>query len=141
MEIAYPSMDLDAVLALWDQPVDDRADPAADFRRFYLDPVPVNGTPMTADDLVARARALQVAFADRRTELVHRVETAGRLVIGFYMHVTHVGPYVTPLGPVEATGRRLKIRVNDILTVENGKISDIWVMSDDVDLMRQLGQL
>lgn len=92
----YTPMDLDAVLALWDEPVDDRADPAADFRRFYADPVPVNGTPMTADDLVARARALQVAFADRRTELVHRVETASRLVIGFYMHVRHVGPYVTP---------------------------------------------
>ncbi|MEV4511875.1 ester cyclase [Dactylosporangium sp. NPDC049525] len=137
----YTPMDLDAVLALWDQPVDDRTDPAADFRRFYADPVPVNGTPMTADDLVARARALQVAFADRRTELVHRVETAGRLVIGFYMHVRHVGPYVTPLGRVEATGRQLKIRVNDILTVDGGKITDIWVMSDDVDLMRQLGQL
>ncbi len=141
METTYAPMDLDAVLALWDQPVDDRADPAADFRRFYADPVPVNGTLMTADDLVARARALQVAFADRRTELVHRVETAGRLVIGFYMHVRHVGPYVTPLGRVEATGRTLKIRVNDILTIEGGKITDIWVMSDDVDLMRQLSQV
>lgn len=134
-------MDLDAILALWDQPVDERADPAADFRKFYADPVLVNGTPTTADDLVARARVLQVAFAERRTELVHRVETAGRLVIGFYMHVLHVGPYTTPLGRVEATGRQLKIRVNDILTVEDGKITDIWVMSDDVDLMRQLGQL
>jgi predicted ester cyclase len=134
-------MDLDAVLALWDQPVDDRADAAADFRRYYADPVPVNGILMSADDLVARARALQVAFADRRTEVVHRVETADRLVIGFYMHVRHVGPYTTPLGQVEATGRRLTIRVNDILTVEDGKITDIWVMSDDVDLMRRLGQL
>lgn len=35
----------------------------------------------------------------------------------------------------------MKIRVNDILAVEAGKITDIWVMSDDVDLMRQLGQL
>ena len=39
-------MNLDAVLALWDQPVEDRADSAADFRRFYADPVPVNGTSM-----------------------------------------------------------------------------------------------
>jgi predicted ester cyclase len=140
-EPAYVPMDLDAVLALWDQPVADRADPAADFRRFYADPVPINGSLASADDLVARARALQSAFADRRTELVHRVETADRLVIGFYMHVRHVGPYDTPLGRVEATGRQLKIRVNDILTIRDGKITDIWVMSDDVDLMRQLGKL
>lgn len=134
-------MDLDAILALWDRPVGDRADAAADFRRYYADPVPVNGTPVTADDLVARARTLQVAFADRRTELVHRVETGDRLVIGFFMHVRHVGPYDTPLGRVEATGRQLKIRVTNILTVQNGKITDIWVMSDDADVLRQLGRL
>ena len=129
-------MDLDAVLALWDRP-----SAAADFRKHYADPVPVNGVPVTAEGLAARARGLQAAFADRRTELVHRIETGDRIVIGFYMHVRHVGPYDTPLGRVEATGRRLKIRVNDILTVRDGLITDIWVMSDDVDLMRQLGQL
>jgi ketosteroid isomerase-like protein len=64
-----------------------------------------------------------------------------RLVIGFYMHVLHVGPYDTAFGRVEATGRRLRIRVNDILTVRDGLITDIWVMSDDVDLLRQLGRL
>src|SRR4051794_33313517 len=73
---AVGPMDLDAALALWDEPVPPRAAPAADFRRFYADPVPVNGPPASADDLVARARALQTAFADRRPELVHRVETA-----------------------------------------------------------------
>nr|BFE62452.1 hypothetical protein GCM10020063_069780 [Dactylosporangium thailandense] len=134
-------MDIDAVLALWDTPIDERADPAADFRRFYADPVAVNGVPVSADGLVARARALQAAFADRRTELVHRIETGDRIVIGFFMHVRHAGPYDTPLGTVAATGRRLRIRVNDILTVRDGRIADIWVMSDDVDLMRQLGQL
>ncbi|MFF5226908.1 ester cyclase [Dactylosporangium sp. NPDC000521] len=135
------TIDLDAVLALWDQPVDGRTDAAADFRQWYADPVPVNGTPATAGALVERARAMQVAFADRRTELVHRVETADRLVIGFFIHARHVGPYDTPLGRVEATGRRLKIRVTDILTVEDGKITEIWVMSDEVDVMRQLGVL
>ncbi|GAA3281991.1 ester cyclase [Dactylosporangium vinaceum] len=129
-------MDLDAVLALWDQPSE-----AADFRKYYADPVPVNGVPVTAEELAARARGLQAAFADRRTELVHRIETGDQIVIGFYMHVRHVGPYETPLGRAEATGKRLKIRVNDILTVRDGRITDIWVMSDDVDLMRQLGQL
>lgn len=134
-------MDLDAVLALWDSPVDERADAVADFRRYYADPVPVKGVPVSAEGLVARARALQAAFADRRTEIVHRVETADRVVIGFFMHVRHVGPYDTPFGRVAATGRPLRIRVNDILTVRDGLITDIWVMSDDVDLLRQLGKL
>ncbi|WP_344503068.1 ester cyclase [Dactylosporangium maewongense] len=139
MENSSKAVDLDAVLALWDQPVESRTDAADDFRKWYADPVPVNGSPVTAEALAERARVLQAAFADRRTELVHRVETAGRLVIGFFMHVRHVGPYDTPLGRVEATGRQLKIRVTDILTVEDGKITEIWVMSDEVDVMRQLG--
>ncbi|MGI5244411.1 ester cyclase [Dactylosporangium sp. CA-139066] len=138
---SFAPVDLDAVLALWDRPLAERADPAADFRRHYADPVPVNGVPVGAEGLVARAAALQAAFAERRTELVHRVETADRLVIGFYMHVRHVGPYDTALGRVEATGRRLRIRVNDILTIRDGLITDIWVMSDEVDLLRQLGRL
>ncbi|MEV0560008.1 ester cyclase [Dactylosporangium sp. NPDC050588] len=139
MENSSKAVDLDAVLALWDQPVGSRTDAADDFRKWYADPVPVNGSPTSAEALAERARVLQVAFADRRTELVHRVETAGRLVIGFFMHVRHVGPYDTPLGRVEGTGRQLKIRVTDILTVEDGKITEIWVMSDEVDVMRQLG--
>ncbi|WP_432836647.1 ester cyclase [Dactylosporangium sp. CA-092794] len=137
----YTPVDLDAVLELWDRPVGDRPDPAADFRRHYADPVPVNGVPVGADGLVARARALQAAFAQRRTELVHRVETADRLVIGFYLHARHAGAYDTALGRVEATGRPVRIRVNDILTVRDGLITDIWVMSDEVDLLRQLGRL
>ncbi|WP_433217111.1 ester cyclase [Dactylosporangium sp. CS-047395] len=134
-------MDLDAVLALWDSPIEQRDDPVADFRRYYADPVAVNGVPTTAAQLVERARALQVAFAERRTELVHRIEAGDKLVIGFYMHVRHVGPYETAFGRVAATERQLRIRVNDILTVRDGRITDIWVMSDDVDLLRQLGRM
>ncbi|WP_433057840.1 ester cyclase [Dactylosporangium sp. CS-033363] len=134
-------MDLDAVLALWDQPIEQRDDPVADFRRCYADPVTVNGVPATAEQLVQRARALQVAFAERRTELVHRVEAGDKVVIGFYMHVRHVGPYETAFGRVEATERQLRIRVNDILTVRDGLIVDIWVMRDDADLLRQLDRL
>lgn len=139
MQTTFTPIDLDGVLALWEQPIDDRSDPAADFREFYADPVPVNGVLTSADELVARARALHAAFADRSTELVHRVETADRLVIGFYIHARHVGPYATPLGVAEATGRRVNIRTTDILTIKDGKISEIWVMSDEVDVMRQLG--
>jgi predicted ester cyclase len=57
------------------------------------------------------------------------------------MHVRHVGSYDTPFGRVEATERQLRIRVNDILTLRDGLVTDIWVMIDDVDLLRQLGKL
>ena len=129
---------LERLLDLWQEPLDRRADPAADFAQLYADPVTVNGTPLTVADLVARARATQSALADLRAEVVHDVEIPGQVVVAFKMHGRHVGPYVTPLGTVAPTGRTVEIRVTDILTIADGLITDIWVISDDLGLLRQL---
>jgi predicted ester cyclase len=130
---------LDRLLTLWTVPIDERVDPVADFRSIYVDPVPVNGTPTTADAMVARARSLQGAFADLRMDVMHRYEVEGRLVLGFMMLGRHVGPLLTPLGTVPATGREISVRTTDILTVADGRVTDIWVMSDDLGLLTQLG--
>ncbi|MFF4254300.1 hypothetical protein ACFY1L_24135 [Streptomyces sp. NPDC001663] len=64
---------LDRIMRLWmDPPVDDEAAVAA-FRELYADPVPVNGEPMSAADLLARARALHRAYDGLRHELVKEV--------------------------------------------------------------------
>src|SRR4028118_1666734 len=39
----------------------------------YADPVTVNGTPLSAADLVARARVMQVALAEPEREALARV--------------------------------------------------------------------
>ena len=129
---------VDSVLDLWREPVDRRPDPAGDFGRVYADPVTVNGTAMTVDQLVARARALQATYADLELEAVHRIEAPGRIVLGFRMRGRHVGPLVTPLGTVAPTGRAVQNRVTDILTLNDGRVSDIWVISDDLGLLCQL---
>jgi predicted ester cyclase len=129
---------LDRLLALWSEPLDARPDPEADFRAVYTDPVPVNGTPLSTTALVARARALQRAFADLDIELVHRIETPTQLVIGFRMRGRHVGPLETPLGTVPPTGRTVTQQVTDILTIAEGRVADIWVIADELGLLRQL---
>ena len=53
---------LERLLPLWTEPVDGRGDPEAAFGEMYADPVLVNGTEMSLDALVARARSLQQAF-------------------------------------------------------------------------------
>jgi len=130
------------LLSLWCDglPADDESAVRA-FRELYTDPVPVNGTPMTATDLVSRARALHAALADIRHELVEQVETPTHLAIGFYMHGRHVGPLPTALGPVPATGRDVSIRATDILKVTDGRISSIWVISDELTALLSLGVL
>jgi hypothetical protein len=72
-------------------------------------------------------------------ELVDRVETPDRLVIGFLMRGRHVGPLETPLGTVEPTSRAIEARTTDILTLRDGLITDIWVVSDELGVLLQLG--
>ncbi|MFB9239545.1 ester cyclase [Plantactinospora siamensis] len=129
---------LDRLLALWTVPLDDRADPVAEFRAVYTDPVTVNGTPMSCADLVERARAMQRTYADRRTEVVHRLAADDRLAVAFRIRARHVGPLATPLGTVPPTGREVSIRVTDVLTLTDGRISDIWMIADDLALLHDL---
>ena len=37
--------------------------------------------------------------------------------------------------------RTVAIRTTDVLTVRGGLIVDVWVIADEVDLLRQLGQV
>lgn len=129
---------LDRLLPLWTQPVDARDDPEAAFGAVYTDPVVVNGTAMSLTELVARARSLQQAFGGLAMDILDTVETPGRVVVAFVMRGRHVGPLASPLGPVAPTGRDIAVRTIDVLTVTDGLISAIWVVADDLGLLRQL---
>jgi predicted ester cyclase len=128
----------DRLLALWQEPVNELDDPEAAFRDLYSDPVSVNGQPTPVGSLVERARALQRAFDGLTTEIVDAVETPDRVVIAFYMRARHVGPLVTPVGTVAATGRPVEIRTIDVLTIVDGLVTEIWVVSDELGMLTQL---
>ena len=129
---------LDRLFGLWQEPVDERSDPEADFRELYADPVLINGTPVQVPALVERARALQGAFEGLTAEVVDHVETPDRLVIAFHLRGRHVGPLVTPIGNVMPTGREVVIRTIDILILADGMITALWVVSDDFGMLTQL---
>jgi SnoaL-like polyketide cyclase len=106
---------LDRLVPLWTQPVDSRDDAEAAFREVYADPGLVNG--------------VQASVAD----LVHRV------VLAFLMRGRHVGPFHSTLGVVAPTQREIEVRTIDVLTLTAGVVSAIWVVADDLGLLRQLG--
>lgn len=129
---------LGRLLPLWTQPVDSRADAEAAFREVYADPVAVNGVEMPIVELVGRARALQQAFDRLSMHILDTVETPDRVVIAFLMHGRHVGPFMSPLGTVAPTQRDIEVRTIDVLVVRAGVVFAIWVVSDDLGLLRQL---
>jgi hypothetical protein len=94
---------------------------------------------MPVADLVGRARTLQRAFDQLGMHIVDAVETPDRVVIAFLMRGRHVGPFHSPLGVVAPTQREVEVRTIDVLTLTAGVVSAIWVVADDLGLLRQLG--
>ncbi|MFB9717450.1 ester cyclase [Planobispora longispora] len=129
---------IDRILGLWLEPPADPAAAEAAFRAIYADPLSVNDAVLTAADLVRRARALHRTYADLRIEPVETIETPGRIVLGLRMHARQVGPLETPLGTVPATGGAVRLRTVEILTVEDGLVTAVWMAADELDVLRQL---
>ncbi len=128
-------VDLAALLALWESSPTERQDPVGDFAELYADPVLVNGTPVPVADLVARATALNRAFSDPETEVLDVVVEGSKVAFAFRRTATHVDTWRTPLGDVPATGQRLTLMGMDILTVEDGRVTTIWVLADDLAVL------
>ena len=113
----------------------------AAIRALYTDPVQINGTTMTAVDLLTRIRAMQRAHTGLRLELVERVDAPGRLVVAFRPRGTHSGPLATPFGELAATGRPFEVRVIDILILTDGRISAVTMVADELGQLAALGAL
>jgi ketosteroid isomerase-like protein len=130
------SFDVERLLHLWSTPLpaDDGAATAA-FRELYADPVTVNGTSMSPAAFVTRARAVQHAFSPVRRELLSVVEQGDRVAVAFRMGGPHVGTWTTSAGPLPATGQEVWLRVIDVLTVSDGRITDIVMVADELGVL------
>jgi SnoaL-like polyketide cyclase len=131
---------VDRLLRLWTEPVPaDDAVAVATFGSLYADPCVLNGTPVPTVDLVARARALQATLDDVHREVLEVVSPPGKLAMAFRIRARHVGAYASSIGAVPATGRLLELRVIDVLTVVDGRITEIVMVADELGLLAGLG--
>jgi hypothetical protein len=127
------------LFTVWDDlpPSDDDARSA--FLGLYEDPVRVNGSVLPVDDLVRRARAMAAALRQRSTEVLSVVSTPERVAVAFRIHGLLSGPLDTPLGPVTGDGEPVTMQVIDVLTLRGGRISEIWMVADQLGLLTRLG--
>lgn len=129
---------IDELLDLWGHPWQPGPEAEAAFRRLYADPVLINGTPTTAAGLVDRAIALRAALADQRREVLHVVETPNAVAVAFRLTGEHVGPLATKAGVLAPTHRLVTLSVMDILLLVDGRISRIWMVSDELGTLSAL---
>jgi ketosteroid isomerase-like protein len=130
--------DVEALLRVWTMPPADETEAVAAFRALYTDPVTVNGVRLTNRDLVIRARTLQATLEQPRREVIEVVEAGDKVAVAFRLSGRHTGPLSTQLGSVAATGRSLTLRVIDILTIVDGRISAIEMVADELGALHGL---
>jgi predicted ester cyclase len=123
------------LFGLWDDVPAADAQAQEAFRALYTDPVRINGAEVSVEQLVRRARMMTAALSGRSTELLSQVRTGDQTAVAFRMYGRHVGPLDTPLGQVSGHGERVSMQVIDVLTVRNGRISDIWMVADLLGLL------
>ena len=126
------TFDVEALFRLWTDPLPEG--PAAEdaFRTLYTDPVVVNGVPLTAADLVSRARAIQGAFEPIEREVLDLVDSDGKVAVAFRLGGRQIGPLPTAAGLVPPSGQLVTMRIIDTLTLNDGRISNVWMVADEL---------
>jgi hypothetical protein len=114
------SFDLDRLARLWSEP------PAADdgeasraFAGVYTDPVVINGESVSIADLVAMARQNHVTYQDQTREILDVADSGDKVAFAFVLRARQNDQPVT-------------IRVLDILTLTDGRVSEVWAVQQPV---------
>ena len=78
-------------------------------------------------------------FPDARIEVDELFALGNRVTVQARFIGTHTGTFVTPMGDIPATGRKVEGSFAQVITVDRGLISSSTLYFDRVDLMTQLG--
>lgn len=101
---------------------------------------PDAGTISGRDEIVSWFAGFVAAFPDASWESVHKHESGDTAIDEGYIVGTHTGPLAAPTGEsIPATGKRVRLRETDIVTVKDGLVTSHRFYFDQMDFMGQLG--
>jgi ketosteroid isomerase-like protein len=101
---------------------------------------PDEGTLRGRDQIVAWVGAFMIAFPDASYELTRGYESGANAIDEGDFVGTNTGPLPTPTGEsMPATGRGVRIRSCDAVTVEGGLVTSHRFYYDQMDFLGQLG--
>lgn len=135
------AVSFEEITALWTKPVAEGAAGVAAFKQFYAERVKVNGVEVPVEALVERARGMQSVFSELNSTLLSKVETPTHLAMVFKMSGRHVGPLPTPMGVLPPTGKMTERQVMDLITIQDGKIVEVWMCADELGALAGIGAL
>ena len=133
------AFDIEALLDLWTRLPVDPAEAAAVFRTLYTDPVIVNGATLGADDLVVRATRCSGPSPRSAGRCSTSATPATRWPWRSGSPDARSGRWGTAAGVLPPTGQDIALRVIDILTLTDGRISEITMVADELGALAAVG--
>jgi steroid delta-isomerase-like uncharacterized protein len=95
------------------------------------------GTPSGSEGVKVFAEAVRAAFADVRYAVEDVVAEGDRVAVHSLVSGTHRGEYFG----IPASGRSVTIRILDIYRIADGRIAELWTVSDDLGFLMQVDAL
>jgi ketosteroid isomerase-like protein len=94
------------------------------------------------EQIIQYFRQFLDAFPDATDEVVHSHESGDTAIDEGYVFGTNTGPLPLPTGEIlPATGRQIRSRSCDVVTVQDGAIVSHRFYFDQIELLDQLGLL
>jgi steroid delta-isomerase-like uncharacterized protein len=90
------------------------------------------------DEIVRSAEKWRRAFPDLKATLLNSLESGDKIVCELEWEGTQSGPLDGPFGTIQPTRKRGRVKAVQVMTVKNGKISEL---RHYFDLMTVLGQI
>jgi steroid delta-isomerase-like uncharacterized protein len=101
----------------------------------FVDRTPPRGFGSDKDSHIATFEHFWKAFPDGRMQVHDLISEGDRVVVRYTLRGTHEGRW----GPIEPTGETIHLDGVTILRFEGGQITEHWVYSDVLKVLRQLG--
>ena len=116
--------------ANWDQLADVLT---ADFRRHSA---ATAGEPVRSlEEFIALQQGFMTTFPDQHVRLDHMIAEGDHVAI----RATYTGTQSGPMGEFPASGKKVDGPFIAFFRIESGKIAELWVEWDNVDMLSQLG--
>lgn len=93
------------------------------------------------DAVVGWMRTFVQAFSDLAFEMIATTEAGDTAIDEGYLSATHSGPMPGPEGEIAPTGKRIRFRECDVLTVRDGLAVSHRFYFDQLEFLGQLGVL
>ena len=91
--------------------------------------------PLNGESLIQMMNAMFSGLTQRQHVFEDQIAEGDKVATRLTLHAVHTGEFQG----MPATGKQITVPQTAIHRIRDGKIAEVWVSSDDVGMMQQLG--